>query len=610
MPKSAIHDAARAGDLRELERLLDAGTPVDLPDDEGHTPLMAACLSEAAGVETLHLLIARGADVNALVRRPAATAPDMDEVLGEIGDLDLDPETRAMMEQSRALIRQCQALTEKHGEEMPSVLSVAAKSAGIDKLRLLLEHGADPAFTSSLGYTPMIAAACAGRMDVIELLAAAGAPVTCESVYGESPLRHLSRTGSFREVGLLLGLGADPAPLGWTPLHHAVALGSLDEVTALLDQGADPEATDSWERTAFLLAVHGGDIGKAERLLSRGANRQARGRCGKTPLQYPVDRDDAPMLRWLLSQGFDPGEADEFDHTPMMDAVETSAAACFEVLLEAGADPRKGKYDKPLIAEASHPVIIRRLLDLGEDPADLDQEALRNWIGLGTRDEMTATRAEFERDRTRRFGNSNPERMDVPFWRAMVRNGWCGYQAARHFEAETCDHDAPVWCHQRFGMSLTPLPDGRWIQIAGEHEDHYDPDFCIYNDVIVHDGKGGFEILGYPEKVFPPTDFHSATLVGEWIYLIGNLGYPATREAFGGKTPVFRFHIATGRIERVATSGESPGWIHSHQARHENGTIRVFEGKLLTVQENGETDITALRGSFALDLATGIWTKL
>jgi len=158
-------------------------------------------------------------------------------------------------------------------------------------------------------------------------------------------------------------------------------------------------------------------------------------------------------------------------------------------------------------------------------------------------------------------------------------------------------------------MSLTPLPDGRWVQIAGEHEDHYDPDFCIYNDVIIHHGKGGFEILGYPEEVFPPTDFHSTTLVGEWIYLIGNLGYPATREAFGYQTPVFRFHTGSGKIERVATSGESPGWIHSHQAKLDHGSIRVFQGKVLTVDGDGETDITGLRGSFALDLATGIWTK-
>jgi hypothetical protein len=27
-------------------------------------------------------------------------------------------------------------------------------------------------------------------------------------------------------------------------------------------------------------------------------------------------------------------------------------------------------------------------------------------------------------------------------------------------------------------------------------------------------------VYGYPESVFPPTDFHTATLVGEFIYVI------------------------------------------------------------------------------------------
>jgi ankyrin repeat protein len=592
-----------------MERLLDTGIPVDLHDGEGNTALMTACLSPDAGVETLEFLIARGADVNALVKPPAATAPDLDELLDASDDLDLDPETRAMMEQSRAMIQQSRDLVGKLGEERPSVLSVAARSASLEKLRLLVDHGADPAYTSVLGYTPVIVAACTGRVDVIELLVAAGAPATCKSVHGESPVRVLSRTGLFRGIGLLLSLGADPAPLEWTPLHRAVALGSLEEVRSLLDEGADLEATDSFKRSAFLVAVHAGDLEKAALLLSRGANPAATGHCGRTSLHHPIDHDDAPMLRWLLGLGLDRDAPDQFGHTPVIEAVEVSAVACFEALMEAGANRKKGKYRKPLIAGASHPAIIRRLLDLGEDPGDLDTEALRDWIGLGTHDEMRVTKEEFLRDRTRRFGSANPERMDIPFWRAMVRNGWCGYQAARHFGEETYDHDAPVWCHQRYGMSLTPLPDGRWVQIAGEHEDHYDPDFCIYNDVILHDGKGGFEILGYPEEVFPPTDFHSATLVGEWIYLIGNLSYPATREAFGYETPVFRFHTGSGKIERVATSGESPGWIHDHQAKFEDGRIRVFQGKVLTVDGDGETDITGLRGSFALDLATGIWTK-
>jgi hypothetical protein len=158
-------------------------------------------------------------------------------------------------------------------------------------------------------------------------------------------------------------------------------------------------------------------------------------------------------------------------------------------------------------------------------------------------------------------------------------------------------------------MSLTPLPDGRFIQIAGEHEDHYDPDFCIYNDVFIHDGKGGFEILGYPKEVFPCTDFHTATLVGEWIYIIGNLGYPDERRP--GQTPVYRFHVASGVIEAVATSGEAPGWIYEHEAvLEESGQIRISGGKAVTANEDGSQSIGGLQGRYRLDPTSGVWKRI
>ncbi|HEY1122912.1 MAG TPA: ankyrin repeat domain-containing protein, partial [Haloferula sp.] len=455
-----------------------------------------------------------------------------------------------------------------------------------------------------------ILAACADRVEVVELLMAAGASSGGVTTYGESVLRVFSRTGDFQKIGRLLELGADPESLCWTALHRAVVLGTLDEVGKLLSEGADAEVTDYWERTAFLLAVHGGDTAKAELLLSRGANRDSEGRCARPALHYPADHDDADMMRWLLGRGFSPAEKDGFGHTPVMDAVEKSAVACFELLLEAGADWRTGKYgNTPLISEATHPRIIQRLLDLGENPGLIEKEARRAWIGLGTRDELPVSKAEYEQGSSRRFGNANPERMVVPFWNAMVRSGWSGYHAAKLFGDDSYDRGDPVWCHDRFGSSITPLPDGRFVQIAGEHEDSYDPDFCIYNDVIVHDGKGGFEILGYPEDVFPPTDFHSATLVGEWIYLIGNLGYPHTRKAFGGETPVFRFQIASGLIERFPTRGHFPGWIHDHRAMLENGCILVSGGEVFSETAEGEWAKCDLEGSYSLELATGIWTR-
>lgn len=564
-----IHNAAIAGDLAELRCLANKGVDIDSYNDStGHTPLMAACVSQHAGLDVIQFFVDHGADLNA--------------------------QSRAEFEEGKPLI----------------AIAVSRGAATSDKIRFLIERGVDVNYQSPHGYTLMIWAAYADRMDVIDLLLAAGAPLDGKSSHNESLLSVLSSKGRFAQISKLLDHGADPAPLEWTPLHSAVALGTVEEVKSLLDNGADTEALDYLERTALLLAIHAGDSGKAALLLSRGANRNATGRCAKPPMQYPIDRDDVCMLQWLIDEGFDLNQKNQFDHSPLREAAENSAPRCFRLLVESGAEWIPG--DEDIISNASHPQIVGMLYERDEDMSILQASVLREFIGLGSLNKLRISEEEFVRNRTRRFGSANPEHMDVPFWNAMVRCGWSGFNAARQFSIQNlCDfeRDNPVWCHSRFGMSLTRLPDSRFIQIAGEHEDHYDPDFCIYNDVIIHDGKGSFKILGYPEDVFPPTDFHSATLIEPWIYIIGNLGYRHTQAAYGYETPVYRLHLETFSIERVLARGKSPGWIHKHLAKFQDGCIRVSGGKILTIKEDGRSAILDLEGAYILNLETLEWSS-
>src|SRR5688572_8824689 len=114
----------------------------------------------------------------------------------------------------------------------------------------------------------------------------------------------------------------------------------------------------------------------------------------------------------------------------------------------------------------------------------------------------------------------------------------------------------------RYGQSQTVLPDGRTILIAGEHEDFYDPDFYIYNDVVVWHPDDRIDIVGYPASDFPPTDFHSATLFGDRLILLGSAGYVEYRRP--GFTPALALDIHSLRIEPIETTGENPGWIFRH----------------------------------------------
>ena len=166
----------------------------------------------------------------------------------------------------------------------------------------------------------------------------------------------------------------------------------------------------------------------------------------------------------------------------------------------------------------------------------------------------------------------------------------------------------PGWCFARYGQSKTRLPDGRIVLIGGEHEDYYDPDFFIYNDVVVGHPDGEIEIFGYPKDVFPPTDFHSATLVGDRIVILGNLGYPEARKL--SLTQAFILDLASFAVTPVRTSGISPGWLHGHTATlsDDSGSILVSHGKVIRDGDDGS--LVENIDDWRLQLADWRWEQL
>lgn len=217
------------------------------------------------------------------------------------------------------------------------------------------------------------------------------------------------------------------------------------------------------------------------------------------------------------------------------------------------------------------------------------------------------SRKEFTQWRSPRTGEDNPTRVDNPLWSWLVRTRWSAYQANEILRGPSPLDAGPMWSFDRFGKSETTLPDGRCVHIGGEHEDYYDPDFFIYNDVTTIDGEGEIAIHGYPVSVFPPTDFHTATLLDDAIIVIGNLGYPERRVL--GLTPVFRVATDMLSIHRVDTVGESPGWIHKHSAvLADDASAIVVRGGTLW-RGDGLSMIDNI-DSWSLDLGTCRWTRL
>jgi hypothetical protein len=247
---------------------------------------------------------------------------------------------------------------------------------------------------------------------------------------------------------------------------------------------------------------------------------------------------------------------------------------------------------------------------------------------------MDISRELFDQQRRPRFGTVNPERMHFAFWEWMIRggdpqprldeglfgrigmmirndvlkSGYGPWRARDLFNIPLNREDGPIWTFDRMGATHTELPDGRVVAVGGEHEDDYDPDFRIYNDVVVFGPDDRIDIYGYPKEAFPPTDFHTASLVGDRIILIGCLGNPDDRRY--GHTPVYSLDSSGFQIRKIETSGEPPGWIHQHEAGMDaEGRIIIRGG--LVLQEHGDRERCRRNvEEYALDVRSWSWHRL
>ncbi|HAH45877.1 MAG TPA: hypothetical protein DCM07_13690 [Planctomycetaceae bacterium] len=412
--------------------------------------------------------------------------------------------------------------------------------------------------------------------------------------------------------------------------HQVVKTGTLAELQQGLESGIDVNAAGENGMNALMIALKAKDLEKMQLLLARGADPELTDDYNATALDYAVSEDFAAGVQELLARGVDRGYhpkyplkkidigEDIFDFIKINTPEELKGEMSEEEWLESFEETKalmeemgQNPTVEPAIVGVYSVEVLKLFLAAGDDLSLASPEMKRLLMKLDEKAGFQATPAEYLKYKSPRYGTANPEQMDNPFWSDMIQLGCNAYQAREHFQDDSAfEKPGVVWCADRFGSSLTPLKDGRYVQVGGEHEDYYDPDFYIYNDVVIYDGKGGFQILGYPKDVFPPTDFHTATLVDDTIYLIGCMGYSEQRKP--GFTPVYRLNTDSWKIEAVKTSGEMPGWISNHRARYEptKNVIRVEAGKLSIFNEEQEPDMADNHSEYELDLTTFAWRKL
>ncbi|KAK7955119.1 hypothetical protein PG988_015813 [Apiospora saccharicola] len=202
----------------------------------------------------------------------------------------------------------------------------------LEVVEVLLQAGADAEAKEEMqGFTPLVAAECAGETEVVEILRRHctgarselqrspaierllkhNAPIDIQSSKQVTPLMMAVMANQFEAAKLLVENGADVNMLSkqynnTTALIQTVKVGSLPMTHLLSRKGANwKHRTPSDNMSAFLQAVYLGQVECTIYLLALGADIHEEGTIGWRPIHYAASKGRTEVVRWLLSMGAD-----------------------------------------------------------------------------------------------------------------------------------------------------------------------------------------------------------------------------------------------------------------------------------------------------------------
>lgn len=312
--------AAENGRVDNVRLLLQHGAKINQTDGDGNTPLLCAILN--GRVDCVQALLEAGADT---------TIANKKKVTPLMG---------------------------------------AAVNGNAACMRLLLSQGAKDSTTKKMRTTALMLAAANGSEECVRLLLESGSEVNARSDDRMSALHFAIKHENAACARLLLDAGAQIDTRSQesynTPLIQAVKQGYTEGVRLLLQRGANPNLADEMGRSPLMHAASGGFTDCIELLLEHGAALNSVDPDKESALFYAINAGKEDALRLLLQRGANTVTKNE-QHcfSALRKAVTDKNIACVRIMLEHGVSPAPGSPDADTICYASHPEIIRLLLQHG-----------------------------------------------------------------------------------------------------------------------------------------------------------------------------------------------------------------------------------------------------
>jgi ankyrin repeat protein len=280
------------------------------------------------------------------------------------------------------------ALPDPDDRDQRSLPVLAAVLPDLRLLRSLIARGVD-LNAAHAAMTPLLAAtrdSWHGRPEAVMTLLANGADPRTADADGNTPLHHAARSSDPGVAALLRDAAAEldvRNAEGVTPLGIACAAGNWRLARFLLERGAKAELDGA---TPALLPAAGAeedDAAGVQLLLRHKARVDARDAHGRSALHEAARAGNVEILGVLLAAGADVHARDAAGRTPLLDAAGGGRLGAVDALLAAKADPAaqdaegRGVLAVACAGEAPTPALLRRLLELGADPAHVDNAGKR-----------------------------------------------------------------------------------------------------------------------------------------------------------------------------------------------------------------------------------------
>lgn len=375
--KTALHEAAQAGwdDIAEI--LIEAGADPSLVDNEGK---IAFSYAAESGHRKIIQKLRSSHDQHALEEAlyDAAEAGKT-SVIEELLDLGVNANARRLGSSRitvasrrghkgvvRLLLHGRASLSSPNGWPSDSIpLHQAIRNGNVDTAALLLDFGADIDTRDESSRTTLFETLNKPDIRGAALLLENGIDMSCCDLKGDNFLHEAARKGAVEHALRFVDRGIDvklPNKEGLTPLHLASRYGHLEIVMLLLRKGATVDDCDFMGWTPLMCALLAESTQSAPMLLDSSVNVDIMGPSQNESLVPTGEAGHHWALRSL-----------DTDNNVIL--VTKSPNQSEIIRLERGAetDQRTINSNTPLtlVLKASHPEIVRLLIDHGADTSHL-----------------------------------------------------------------------------------------------------------------------------------------------------------------------------------------------------------------------------------------------